>query len=615
MVKRERHTAGRLLFLATALIFAAVLAAYMYHEETAEDFLSVRISFVGSDQEQTVRCQPGTGEKELLIFLPAGAREARWEMVEGRNFTLNGEELKDGGMLPAAGGRSHTLTERGLGGLLKREYTLRILQSENLASVYLTTQSGSMDYILKEKGNGEEGFASVVNADGTVDFSGAFSSLKGRGNYTWLLDKKSFSLNFSREEDLLSLGGDSRWVLLANASEDTHLINRMVFELMRDAGISGVQNSAWVDLYLNGEYAGNYLLSQRVKPQGADLSDGWMVEFDGYWKEEGGAGFETRGGESIAVKLPENADESEVGKIASQIQRVENAILSERGTDPETGLAWQELADEDSLVKKYVLDEISKCPDGWNGSNYCFLREGKMYFGSPWDYEFSFGNQPAWFSNLKLPQGIYHAEETAWYAALYRKPEFLEAVREIYESVFRPWLTEYAEKGLREQAEWISASMRMDAARWGRTEENFPRKIRELKDYIEDRLRWLDREWLGIEAGPEEVPYYALRLMDGDSEMAVYYIREGGYVDPDMLLTDDRHFAGWYEDEGCTVEADVLTEPVKGEIVLYAGWDRLGARLVLAAGLVPLAVLLAVLAVWILHHLFREKRKKEKTEV
>ena len=91
-------------------------------------------------------------------------------------------------------------------------------------------------------------------------------------------------------------------MLLANASEDTHLINRMVFELMRDAGISGVQNSAWVDLYLNGEYAGNYLLSQRVKPQGADLSDGWMVEFDGYWKEEGGAGFETRGGESIAVK-------------------------------------------------------------------------------------------------------------------------------------------------------------------------------------------------------------------------------------------------------------------------------------------------------------------------
>ena len=102
MVKRERHTAGRLLFLATALIFAAVLAAYMYHEETAEDFLSVRISFVGSDQEQTVRCQPGTGEKELLIFLPAGAREARWEAAEGREFYIEWRRAERRG--DAAGG-------------------------------------------------------------------------------------------------------------------------------------------------------------------------------------------------------------------------------------------------------------------------------------------------------------------------------------------------------------------------------------------------------------------------------------------------------------------------------------------------------------------------------
>ena len=148
----------------------------MYHEETAEDFLSVPDFVCRFGSGANGALQPGTGEKELLIFLTAGAREARWEAAEGRNFTLNGEELKDGGMLPAADGRSHILTERGLGGLLKREYTLRILQSENLASVYLTTQSGSMDYILKEKGNGEEGFASVVNADGTVDFSGAFSA-------------------------------------------------------------------------------------------------------------------------------------------------------------------------------------------------------------------------------------------------------------------------------------------------------------------------------------------------------------------------------------------------------------------------------------------------------
>lgn len=603
MTKRGTRSTGRLLFLAVALIIAAALAGIMHHGETAEDFLEVGISFADPGQEQTLRCQEGSGDGEILVFLPAGAKTARWKTEGWRRFELDGVQLQDGQELPAADGRPHTLTERGLGGLLTREYSLRILQSEHLASVHLSTQSGAMDYIQKEKGNEEEGWAAIVNADGTVDFSGAFSSLRGRGNYTWLLEKKSYSLDFWQEENLLSLGEDSRWVLLANASEDTHMINRMVFELMREAGIAGVQNSTWVDLYLNGEYAGNYLLSQKVKPQEEDVAGGWMVEFDGYWKEEGGVGFETSGGEAIAVKFPQKADEAEVSGIASQIQRVENAVLSGDGTDPETGLSWQELADADSLVKKYVLDEISKCPDGWNGSNYCFWRDGKMYFGAPWDYEFSFGNQPAWFSNLKLPEGIYHAAETRWYAALYQKPEFMEEVREVYASVFRPWLTGFAREGIAEQAERIGASMRMDAARWGQQEENFSRKIGELREYIEDRLRWLDREWLGIEGGGEDPVYYALRLMDGDSETAVYYIREGEYVDPDMLIMDDRHFTGWYEDEACTAKAAVLDEPVRGEIVLYAGWDRLGARLVLAAGLAPLAVFLLVLALWTLRHL------------
>lgn len=612
MTKKETRTVLRLLFLAAALVLAIVLAAYTHHGEKAEEFLTVRVSFADFEQEQILRCQPGHKENELWVFLPAGTQKACWDSMELRRFTLDGEELTDGQLLPAADGQPHTLTEKGIGGLLEREYTLRILQSENLASVHLSTQSGSMDYILEEKGNEEEGQALIAKGDGRVDFLGDFSCLRGRGNYTWLMEKKSFSLQFLEQETLLSLGQDSEWVLLASASEDTHLINRMVFELMRDAGILGVQNSTWVDLYLNGEYMGNYLLSQKVKPR-EEVFQGWMVEFDGYWKEEGTAGFETAGGEAIAVKIPEDAQEDEVSEIARKVQQVENAVLSPDGTDPETGLSWQELADADSLVKKYVLDEISLCPDGWNGSNYCFLREGKMYFGSPWDYEFSFGNQPAWFSHLKVPYGLYHAQQTPWYAALYEKTEFLEAVRKVYESVFRPWLTEFVKEGIDGQAGWIGASMRMDAARWGAQEENFGRKIRELKEYIEDRLRWLDEEWLGLEAKEEETPYHALRLMDGDSETAVYYIRDGEYVDPDMLVTDDRHFTGWYEDEACSIEAQVLSEPVTGEIVLYAGWDRLGARAVLAAGLTPLALLLLVLGCWILRHVFEGREKSEKT--
>ena len=153
MTKKETRTVLRLLFLAAALVLAIVLAAYTHHGEKAEEFLTVRVSFADFEQEQILRCQPGQEENELWVFLPAGTQKACWDSMELRRFTLDGEELTDGQLLPAADGQPHTLTEKGIGGLLEREYTLRILQSENLASVHLSTQSGRMDYILEEKGN------------------------------------------------------------------------------------------------------------------------------------------------------------------------------------------------------------------------------------------------------------------------------------------------------------------------------------------------------------------------------------------------------------------------------------------------------------------------------
>ena len=582
--------------VASFALLVLFLTVWGGKQEVAAPDIVLRIEYEGTVQEiYGLEKEDG---KSVVFFLPSATGRLTWQVPQNADFWLDGGRIEGGSECSLETGKEYCLTKKGRFFRGKKEWMLTVMRSENLPALWLTTESGKMDYVLEEKGNRESGRISCVTKEGTVDFEGDFDRMQGRGNYTWLLDKKSFSLDFEQPVTLLSLAEEERWVLLAGASEETHLINRMVFEMMRSAGIADVPESCWVDLYLNGEYYGNYLLSGKVGPTPQDRETGWMVEFDGYWEEEGKPGFHTDGGELLAIGYPgdekEGASAQKYADIRQFVQRAENAILDEEGIDRESGLYWQDLVDADSLVKKYVLDEISKCPDGFNGSNYCFYRENKLYFGAPWDYEFSFGNQPAWFSALVLPQGIYHREHTAWYQGLCRKPEFMEAVKEQYRDFFRPYLQNQAAHVLKEQAALIGASMEMDALRWDRAQNRFDRKVENLRHFIADRLAWLDGEWLQSPV-KEETPWYALHLMDREEEYAVYYYRAGSYIDETVLEREDNSFTGWYLDRECTVLADICEEPVDRELYLYSGWNQNVAHIRVLFGFLPLILFLAVL--------------------
>ena len=427
-------------------------------------------------------------ENDMWIFLPAGCEEAVWKIPEnsGHSWSIDGEKLENGSRIEGKEGQSAELVEKGIFGLKSWNYRIHVLKSEKIPSLYLETESESMEYLHKTKENSEKGYIRTVDESGKESYEGEVFKIKGRGNYTWLLDKKSYTLTFSKPVGMLGMQERKQWVLAACADEDTHMINRMVFEMMREAGIENVQESRWVDVFLNGEYAGNYLLTQKVEVPADGEHGDWLAEFDGYWMEEGNIGFITEEGESVAIIEPENASEKKQREISGFFEKVEEELTPEGDGD------WRQFLDEESIVKKYILDEIGKCPDGFNGSNYCYLKNGKLYFAAPWDYEFSFGNQPRGYTELELPDGLYHQAETLWYRRLWRDEKFQQAVINEYESFFEPYLKQMEEKGLDQWAEEINASMKMDAVRWGRGKENFRSEVEEVKGFIADRLSWLD---------------------------------------------------------------------------------------------------------------------------
>ncbi len=137
-----------------------------------------------------------------------------------------------------------------------------------------------------------------------------------------------------------------------------------------------------------------------------------------YRYTDSGSGFVTKGGQAVLLKTPEYASRAQVRYISSLVQRFENAIMADDGIDPESGKHFFEIADKDSLVGKYLIEEISKNLDANRTSYYLYKYNDyiseKLFFGPVWDYDNAYGlyssaEMDPLYGTLNDPYGLFAA--------------------------------------------------------------------------------------------------------------------------------------------------------------------------------------------------------------
>lgn len=156
------------------------------------------------------------------------------------------------------------------------------------------------------------------------------------------------------------MGKAKKWILLANAYDSSHLRNKIVLDASAAVGPPYTPECRWVDLYLNGEYAGLYLLTERneVDSQRVDIagngsflvSKDWETRFISRKRTY----FTTDSHAALRILYSDISTE----ELKSTWQSAENAILAEDGIDPVTGKSWQELIDMDSWVRRFLIEEV-----------------------------------------------------------------------------------------------------------------------------------------------------------------------------------------------------------------------------------------------------------------
>ena len=128
------------------------------------------------------------------------------------------------------------------------------------------------------------------------------SKVKVRGNYTSLYPKKPIRIKFEEKQAMCGLNGGAKmksWVLLAEYKDPSLLRNALAFTLAKSFYTTTDQAYSAdfrpVEVYLNGEYQGVYLLTEQQEvdehrvnvPELEDeVHTGYFFEYDGYYMQE-----------------------------------------------------------------------------------------------------------------------------------------------------------------------------------------------------------------------------------------------------------------------------------------------------------------------------------------
>ena len=489
---------SRMIVVFMTLLLSLTVAAVMYCQERLDDTLfSVIVTMDG--RSETIKYWEL--DDTCYVILPSGADPEQCALSINPKFPVwIAEERVHSGTVCAEFPFSEELP------LYYRKWgtdygqSVCFYQSANVPALFIDTASGSMDYIHKEKGNAESGKLRLYRQDGTLDCDAQISAINGRGNSTWTAHKKPYSLELAQKEDILDMGEAKKWILLANAFDKTHMGNKMCYDLAAKAGCAYSPECQWVELYLNGNYAGLYLLCERneVDSQRVDIpKEGSFLiskEWPANWQGRSYSAFSTQREYFYRIHYA-GMEENRIQEIW---QSVEDALFAEDGIDPHTGKSWDELIDVDSWAQQFLICDSFIDRDAGNISKYFYYDpESKLVFAGPiWDMDDLFaitGNRGFLASGRRF---FTDSGKESMFYCLSQKDSFREKLNQLYREEFRPLLLELAETGMDQYFEQIKTASFLNNIRWDI--DGTKSTIASRKDILLERIDFFD-EYLGSE--------------------------------------------------------------------------------------------------------------------
>ena len=269
--------------------------------------------------------------------------------------------------------------------------------------------------------------------------------IKVRGNSTAnpTNGKKAYRLKFDKKlgatkHDMLGLGYSARnWTLLANVFDHSMIRNALSYHLEKEVGMDFCPGYKFADVVINGNYRGTYQICDHVEIDknrvNINEDTGWMLEFQGRGNMLDKPLCFSKDGILMNIKNPEPADEKDEAQVAAVIAPIQDwftGTWKSKWTgsnvfDTQTG--WRSVNDEESLIKFWIITELTGDYDGWmTVKAYKEADEDKLHYGPVWDKDLAYGNYSGEKSDVFISNTENSSSLTGYLKEyLFKDPRFM----------------------------------------------------------------------------------------------------------------------------------------------------------------------------------------------
>jgi len=328
-------------------------------------------------------------------------------------------------------------------------------------------------------------------------FNGA-ANIRVRGNTSAYSAKKPYKIKLEKEADLLNrnnpIYADTEWILLKDNCDFKTEVGLNVSQL---CGLEWQPVFMPVNLILNGNWQGSYLLIESVKPGkhrvNIDL-DGFILENDAYWWNTNGGYFQTEYLDNrigYTYRYPAAEELSSEKKLA-----IEDFILCYEHALFQGWWNYENFIDLDSFTGWLLMHDILGTYDAAGTNKYLYKQElnpenyfsSKMKLGPAWDFDGAFTTENRW-------SNIHDSDKIMYIPQLLKQPRFKETYQQkwnMLSSSIEHSIVDSLSDYLNQYGDALEQSWQLDRARWEYEETHVQDAFNFVNDWFSSRTIWLN---------------------------------------------------------------------------------------------------------------------------
>lgn len=393
-------------------------------------------------------------------------------------------------------------------------------------------ERGVVSKIIKLVGNNgiprldiftENDTADVISKDNYVGAELRFSNcpdygpqtikckLKGRGHNSWTYPKKPYRIKLNNKCSVLGMRANKDWILLADYSDKSLMRTVYMCEVSKALEMKYTVDYRHLDVYLNREYLGTYLLTEKIEDGKNKVEiekDGFILEYNSRYKEESCFFITDLRKIPYTFKYPD-ADKKEIIEnddnynfivgLMNDLEKIFEKI-------PYGDKSYQNYIDLQSYAKWFIAQEVLH---NWDPNIYMVKknREEKFEMGPLWDFEWSLGlagRDTHWQyppTEPRIDVEIWREYYHVFYKELCTDIEFLDVVKKEWNQ-FKKNIPNVKKK-VDEETRYITYSQQRNFEKWDILSKyisvglialgDWDKEVSYCKTFFDQRVEWCDK--------------------------------------------------------------------------------------------------------------------------